>query len=112
VAGDFAPTPDVLEQLTALTEGYSGAEIEEVVTTAVFDAFAERRSLQLSDLRRAIRNSVPLSVTQAERIEEARKWAAERAVPATPRDARVDAAPRAAAAAGVADGNGGRDIRF
>jgi SpoVK/Ycf46/Vps4 family AAA+-type ATPase len=76
-------TEDLLVRLAAATEGYSGAEIEQTVVAALFDAFAERRALTEDDLLRAARNMVPLSVTQAEQIAAVRRWAANRAVAAT-----------------------------
>ncbi|MFI5838597.1 AAA family ATPase [Catenuloplanes sp. NPDC051500] len=83
VAGRLDLTPDLLAELTKLTDGYSGAEIEQGVVAALYDAFAERRPLQRDDLVRAVTNTVPLSVTQAERIAGIRTWAASRAVAAT-----------------------------
>ena len=41
------------------------------------------RSLQANDLSRAVRNMVPLSVTQSEQIASVRAWATVRAVAAT-----------------------------
>ena len=66
-----------------MTEGFVGAEIEQVIISAVFDAYAEDRTLQEDDLYRAIKNTVPLSVTQQEQIESIREWANVRAVAAT-----------------------------
>jgi ATP-dependent 26S proteasome regulatory subunit len=73
----------LLDDLSALSQGYSGAEIEQAVITGLFDAFAERRPLSHEDLSRAVVSSVPLSVTQAERIAAIRAWAQTRAVAAT-----------------------------
>ena len=71
----------------AATEGFSGAEIEQVVISACFDAFHERRALTGDDLLREIAKTVPLSVTQAEQIAALRAWADVRAVAAsTPED--------------------------
>ncbi len=74
---------DLTARLAELTEGYSGAEIEQAVIAGLFDAFAERRPLAEADLLRAVDNMVPLSVTQAEAIASIRGWAATRAVAAT-----------------------------
>jgi SpoVK/Ycf46/Vps4 family AAA+-type ATPase len=83
VAGRLELTPELLAELTKLTDGFSGAEIEQGVVSALYDAFAERRPLHRDDLVRAVTNTVPLSVTQAERIAGIRSWAASRAVAAT-----------------------------
>jgi SpoVK/Ycf46/Vps4 family AAA+-type ATPase len=82
-AGGPAVTDQLLDGLADATEGYSGAEIEQAVIAALFDAFAERRPLIELDLYRAVQNMVPLSVTQAEQIAQVRAWAANRAVAAT-----------------------------
>lgn len=82
-AGALDITDELLAGLTEASEGYSGAEIEQGVVASLFDAFAERRRLESEDLYRAIRNMVPLSVTQAEQIAAVRAWAADRAVAAT-----------------------------
>jgi SpoVK/Ycf46/Vps4 family AAA+-type ATPase len=113
VVGDFEATPAVLEQLTSITDGFSGAEVEHVVITALFDAFAEQRGIRLDDLLRAIQHTVPLSTTQAEQIRAIRQWASDRAVSATGRLDRAEPAPVVAAAVdGDASERGGRDIDF
>lgn len=89
-SGDFAITEDSLVSLAGQTEGFSGAEIAEAVVSACFEAFSERRRLNEKDLRRAIDNTVPLSVTMAEEINETREWASKRAVAATSISARED----------------------
>ncbi|MEV5690900.1 AAA family ATPase [Micromonospora globbae] len=83
VAGDLAVDDALLTELAAFSEGYSGAEIEQAVVAALFDAYAERRPLRRDDLVRALAAMVPLSVTQAERIDAIRSWADTRAVAAT-----------------------------
>lgn len=83
VARELTVDDTLLAELSALSEGYSGAEIEQAVIAALFDAYAERRPLRADDLTRAIVNMVPLSVTQAERINGIRRWAEKRAVAAT-----------------------------
>lgn len=64
----------------AATEGFSGAEIEQTVVTALFSAFAEGERTELADrhLEQAIRTCVPLSQSMAPRVmalrKEAEKW--------------------------------------
>jgi SpoVK/Ycf46/Vps4 family AAA+-type ATPase len=82
-AGELVVDDRVLETLASETEGFSGAEIEQAVATALFDAFAERRPLAEDDLLQAIRTTVPLSTTSAEQIHRIRAWADVRAVAAT-----------------------------
>lgn len=68
-----------LDQLAAATPGFSGAEIEAVVVEALYDAFDEVRELTTESIIEAAHNSVPLSMTMSERIEELRMWAETRA---------------------------------
>ncbi|MGZ0879017.1 AAA family ATPase [Priestia megaterium] len=86
VIGNFQLTEEVLENLAVKTEGFVGAEIEQLVIAALFEAYAEERSISLQDFEKAILNTVPLSVTQAEQIRDIRNWANVRAVTATPQD--------------------------
>jgi SpoVK/Ycf46/Vps4 family AAA+-type ATPase len=83
VIGDFSMGDKVFEELAILTEGFVGAEIEHIVVAALFEAFSEDRSITMEDFKTAIRNTVPLSVTQAEQINTLREWANKRAVAAT-----------------------------
>ena len=107
----------VLDALAAASEGYNGAEIEQAIIAGVFDAFAERRAVRLDDVHRAISNTVPLSVTQAEAILAIRQWADIRAVAATAADDREhyalagDELPPDDSGA-VTAGRGGREIDF
>ena len=82
-AGGLPVTEDLLHKLSEATEGFAGAEIEQLVVAGMFDAFSERRAVTHEDLFRAVRNMVPLSQTQAEQIAAVRAWAANRAVAAT-----------------------------
>ncbi|WP_299444936.1 AAA family ATPase [uncultured Phycicoccus sp.] len=82
-AGGLPVTEALLFQLSDVTEGFAGAEIEQLVVAGMFDAFSERRAVTYEDLIRAVRNMVPLSQTQAEQIAAVRAWAADRAVAAT-----------------------------
>ena len=77
-----------VERLAEKTEGYSGAEIEQVVVSAMVEAFSRGGELNDDDLDRARDDTVPLSVTMEEKIFELREWARPRCRPATP-DSRV-----------------------
>jgi len=65
------------------TNGYSGAEIEQIVISALYDAFDENRDIEQKDIVANIEKSVPLSVTMKEKIDWLRNWAKYRAVPAS-----------------------------
>lgn len=99
VLGSLKITPEACAKLAEATEGFIGAEIEQVVVAALFEAYAESRALAWSDFGRAIKSTVPLSTTQAERIAEIRGWADKRAVRASEPDdvgaPQVGSAPRA-----------------
>jgi ATP-dependent 26S proteasome regulatory subunit len=86
VAGELPVDGELLGELAGLTAGYSGAEIEQAVVAGLFEAFSERRPLRRDDLVRAVMSIVPLSVTQAERVDALRGWARNRAVSATATD--------------------------
>ena len=86
VASKLIVNDDLYEKLADLTEGFVGAEIEQVVITALYEAFFNKRPLEFSDLENTIKNVVPLSVTQKEQILSLRQWANIRAVAATKKD--------------------------
>lgn len=71
-----------LEELVRLSEGFSGAEIEQAVIGGLYSAFAESRELGQADLANELKSTRPLSVLMAERIAELRAWAHDRCVPA------------------------------
>jgi len=80
----------LLTRLSDLTEGFAGAEIEHIVTAALFEAFSEDRPLEVSDFEKVIKDTVPLSVTQSEQIIGIREWANVRAVAATAKEDRSE----------------------
>lgn len=68
--------------IAAAAEGFSGAELQASVTEARLHAFAAKRPLSPADLRQAVADTVPLSVTRAESIQALREWAVHRTRPA------------------------------
>ena len=90
VRGSFSWEGEIIDELAQETEGFVGAEIENVVVAAIFEAFSEKRSVQREDFQKAIANTVPLAVTQAEQIKGIREWANVRAVAATAQEDRRD----------------------
>jgi MoxR-like ATPase len=77
-----APEDFDLAELAAVTEGFSGAEIEQALVAALYTAFSEGAALSTDHVRQEAQATRPLSVTMAERIEELREWARGRTVPA------------------------------
>jgi ATP-dependent 26S proteasome regulatory subunit len=59
--------------------GFSGAEIEQAVVSALYDAFGERTEVSQEHLRRALLETYPISKTMREEIDRLRAWAKERA---------------------------------
>ena len=69
-----------MAELVKKTEGFSGAEIEEVVNEALFNAYANgQKDLEMQNLLDCISATSPLSRTMAETIANLRKWAEQRA---------------------------------
>jgi AAA+ superfamily predicted ATPase len=69
-------------KLAGASEGFSGAEIEQVIIAGLYTAFSQKQQLSTDVLLLEIRATQPLSVTRAEEIQSIRDWAKSRAVPA------------------------------
>jgi SpoVK/Ycf46/Vps4 family AAA+-type ATPase len=72
-----------LDKVEAAARGYSGAEIDAAVQSALYAAFSEKKQLTTQFLLDALAQTVPLSTTRAEEIRALREWARTRAVPAS-----------------------------
>jgi len=71
-----------LTKLGAGSDGFSGAEIEQLIVAGLYTAFAQKQQLTTEVLLAEIRATQPLSVTRAEEVESIRQWAKMRAAPA------------------------------
>lgn len=71
-----------LDALVAASEGFSGAEIEQAIISAMYLAFHKKRDLDTKMIVETMRQSPPLSVTMRERIDQLRRWAKDRCMPA------------------------------
>jgi SpoVK/Ycf46/Vps4 family AAA+-type ATPase len=69
-----------LDQLALATRGFTGAEIEQTVVSALYRARDHR--IEDRHILEEIRSTRPISVLMAEQIAALRKWAKERTVPA------------------------------
>lgn len=81
------------DQLKALAERcdfFSGAELEQVVVSAMYSAFAKKRDITPDDLIFAARETVPLYRTYEEQIKSLREWASTRARPASQKRRVID----------------------
>jgi AAA+ superfamily predicted ATPase len=81
-ARDKSPEDFDLARLASATEGFSGAEIEQVVLSGLYDAFTDGDDLDTDLLLQEAAATRPLSQTMGERVAWLRDWARERAVPA------------------------------
>jgi SpoVK/Ycf46/Vps4 family AAA+-type ATPase len=91
-----------LDRVAAAAKGFSGAEIESAVETALYGAFSRGGARPVSagggddlttdDLLTALTSTVPLSITRAEEIASLRAWAKNRAVWASRSEARGEGA--------------------
>ena len=80
---EIEPTDETFHELAEMSVGYVGAEIEQIVIAAMYEAFYADRGLRKEDIIKSIKETVPLSSTQREQILSLREWAKERAVLAT-----------------------------
>lgn len=71
-----------IEQLAKVSDGFSGAEIEQAIIAAMYDAFAQDREFTQLDIIAAIKATLPLSKTMTEQVTALRDWARQRARPA------------------------------
>jgi len=69
--------------LAKAADQFSGAEIEQVILSAMYRAFAEDREFTSQDIAQEIGRTVPLAVTAKEKIQYLRDWARQRARPAS-----------------------------
>ena len=70
------------DQFSKVCEGFSGAEIEQGLISAMYEAFAQGREFTQLDIIAAIRATMPLSKTMSEQVTALRDWARQRARPA------------------------------
>lgn len=69
-------------RLAAACAGFSGAEIEQAIVSAVYAAHAENQAPCASHVLSELGATRPLSVVMAEKIDDLREWARERTVQA------------------------------
>ena len=68
--------------LADASEGFSGAEIEQAIVSAVYAAHSTNVAVSAAHVLREIKSTRPLSIVMGEKIAELRDWAAERTVSA------------------------------
>jgi ATP-dependent 26S proteasome regulatory subunit len=96
-----APSDFDFRQLADATDGFSGAELAEMVNSALYDAFATpEKTLTTAHLVQAAKETIPLSRSRQHDIEALRRWAADHCRMAAGKpDAKTPADEDASAAA-------------
>ncbi|MBT8495535.1 MAG: AAA family ATPase [Deltaproteobacteria bacterium] len=72
-----------LSRLADATQEFSGAEIEQAIVQALYDAFDAGAELSTDGIVESLHEVVPLAVTMREKIDYMREWARTRARPAS-----------------------------
>lgn len=71
-----------VDRIVTATDGFSGAEIEQALVGALYQAHAERVAIDTEHVLQEVRRTRPLSVVMAEHVAALREWARERTVAA------------------------------
>jgi SpoVK/Ycf46/Vps4 family AAA+-type ATPase len=71
-----------IQELARRSEGFSGAEIEQAVVSALYTAHSGHQGVSAKMIADELAATRPLSVVMAEKIAELREWAAGRTVQA------------------------------
>ena len=69
-----------MSQLALACVGFSGAEIEQAVVSALYEAVAEKQGLSTPLVLAEIGRTRPLSVVMSEKLQALRAWAKDRTV--------------------------------
>ncbi|HEX8110436.1 MAG TPA: AAA family ATPase [Kofleriaceae bacterium] len=75
-----------MDKLIEATVDFSGAELEQAVVAALYDAFDTGNDLTTEGLLHTLKDMVPLAITMREMIESMREWARTRARMASARN--------------------------
>lgn len=70
-----------LGALAAAMDGFSGAEIEQAIVSALYAAHANKKPLSNAHILAEVQKTRPLSVVMSEKIGSLRQWASGRTVP-------------------------------
>ena len=82
--GKKTPHPNLRAALLAAeSEGFTGAEIEQAIVAARYSIQTRSATLDTASILAELRQTRPLTLIMAEKIEALRDWARERTVPAT-----------------------------
>jgi SpoVK/Ycf46/Vps4 family AAA+-type ATPase len=87
--GDFD-----IEFLVSKTEGYTGAEIESAIQSALRRADYNKRALTTEEIHLALKRITPVSVSRAREIQDVERWAEGKAQPAGAEEAVVESSQK------------------
>jgi SpoVK/Ycf46/Vps4 family AAA+-type ATPase len=79
---DLKPLDFDIPALAMVTEGFSGAEIEQAIVAALYLAREQQSALTTDHIRHELDHTQPLSRVMAEKVNRLRAWAKDRTVPA------------------------------
>ncbi len=68
-----------IPEMVAVSPDFSGAEVEEAIISALYDAFYAKQELSTAHIVESLSQTVPLAKTMAEKIAALRSWASGRA---------------------------------
>ena len=77
---DITLEPSDIKHIAEITEGFTGAEIEQVIVSAIYSAKAKENKVTIDIIQQAVSSTVPISITHQESIAALRYWAQNRAV--------------------------------
>lgn len=78
---ELKPEDFDLKEIIEITEGFSGAEIEQAIIAALYRASTEKEVISTKHIIEQVNSTKPLSVLKKEEIFALRAWAKERTIP-------------------------------
>lgn len=82
-----------VERIVSSTQGFSGAEVEQSIISALYDAFEAREDLTTERILKSASEMIPLAYTMKENIDAMREWASSRARRASVSEEAPDEGP-------------------
>ncbi len=79
---ELKPEEFDLKKIVDITGGFSGAEIEQAIISALYSSSTEKEVISTRHIVEQIKSTKPLSVLKQEEITTLRAWAKERTIPA------------------------------
>ena len=67
-----------IKKLVKITEGFVGAEIEQIIKEVLLIAYSEKREPKIDDFQNLTDSLIPLKISQEKKIKKLRKWVKEK----------------------------------